>query len=106
MAKYLERPQKPAVVEAVQFTGTEDQVPTFNEAMPKWLFSSFLAGEVAAVDDNLVLGGRTVVPGSWIVRHEGGVLSTCSGVDFIALYRPSRKKPVRRAKSPVAMAAE
>lgn len=107
MAKFLEVPQKPATVEAVQFTGIEDQVPMFNEVMPKWLFSAFLGGELSQNDNGtLDLHGRAVVPGSWIIHHGGGVLSSCNGVDFAALYRAARKKPVRKPKVQLNVAAE
>jgi hypothetical protein len=97
MAKYQELPTKPRVVEAVQFTSLTDQVPTFNEPMPQWLFQAFLTKQIEVGTSTLILDGSPIALGSWIVNH-GTHLKPLSALDFIAQFKILRKKPVRKPK--------
>jgi hypothetical protein len=104
MAKYREAPTKPRTVEAVQFTGLSAGVPQFNEPMPEWLFAAFLDQSITISDVHenaleFTVVEQTVVPGSWLVRHDNGIVSHCSAVAFLDLYKPARKKPVRKPKA-------
>lgn len=104
MAKYQELPTKPRVVEAVQFTGIAAGVPQFNDPMPAWLFAAFLdqSFTISDVHENALEStplAQTVVPGSWLIRHDNDIVSHCTATEFLALYKPVRKKPVRKPKA-------
>lgn len=110
MAKYREAPAKPKTVEALQFTGMGEHVPQFSESMPGWVFAAFLSNRLevtlGASGATLFFDGGTVVPGSWLIRHEDGDITACSAVDFLAQYQPLRKRAVRKPKANLAVAAE
>ena len=97
MAKYKEQPTKPRIVEAIQFTGMERGEPLFSEAVPSWLLGALLAGKIDLSQIEL---------GSWVIRHADGDIVPVVDDFFRARYEPLRKKPVRKAKASLAVAAE
>lgn len=110
MSKFLEAPTKPKVVQAVQYTGVENGAPTFNEAVPAWLVSNMIRGRLAMVSDQLAFDDTTVPVGAWFIVDEGDVagdtLRFASAAQFFATFRPARRKPVRKPKAELSVAAE
>jgi hypothetical protein len=102
MAKYVEVPRVPAVVQAIQFKGLVDDVPTFNEQTPGWLFSALFRGVVHLRESELAVNDVFVPVESWLVVDWddalGETLRIVHNGDFNWTYRLARKKPVRRAK--------
>lgn len=96
MSKYVEIPQKPATVSAIQYTGVEDGVPLFNEPVPNWIVGALAKGTLTVIDEELHLYGEALHLGSWLVMAEGSSLQSFSFATFVSLYRPARKKPVSK----------
>jgi len=96
MSKYVEIPQKPAIIQAIQYIGVEDGVPLFNEAVPNWIVGALAKGSLTVIEEELHLYGQTTHLGSWLVMEESGVVRNFSFEDFVSRYRPVRKKPVSK----------
>lgn len=110
MAKYLEAPTKPQVVHAVQYTGVENQVPTFDEPVPGWLAGAMLRGRLSIGSGTLTFDGTDVPVGAFFMVDEGDevgeTLRCVAALVFMQRFRPSRKKPVRKSKAALSVAAE
>lgn len=110
MSKFLEAPTKPKVVHAVQFTGVEGGTPTFNEPVPAWLVSNMIRGRLTMGEDILILDDSSVPVGAWFIVDEGDVagdtLRFAHAAQFFATFRPARRKPVRKPKAQLSVAAE
>ena len=100
MSKYIEIPQKPAVVRAIQYVGMDGGVPLFNDPVPGWVFGAMAKGHLQVIDGGLHCRGRSMDLGSWIIVDDqdvgGDAMRTVLAADFLALYRPARKKPAAR----------
>jgi hypothetical protein len=96
MSKYIEIPQKPATVYAVQYTGMENGVPLFNEPAPNWVVGALIKGHLQVIDGSLHCRGKSLDLGSWLVVEVGDVagdrMRSVLFANFVALYRPARKK--------------
>ena len=101
MSKYVEIPQKPAIVQAIQYIGVEDGVPLFNEPVPNWIIGALARDSLTVIDEELNLYGETLDPGSWLVMGGTVVLWNFSFEAFISRYRPARKKPVSKKSKEV-----
>lgn len=101
MAKYRELPAKPRNVHAIQYTGMENGVPTWNEPAPAWILAAFAKGRLAVVDGVLYCQRVNVAHGSWLVvdadMNVDG-LSDKSATEFLSSYTIARKKAVRKPK--------
>lgn len=101
MSKYVEIPQKPAIVQAIQYTGVEDGAPLFNEPVPNWIVGALARGSLTVIDEELNLYGETLDLGSWLVVGDGTVIRHFSPTSFAAMYRPARKKSVSKKSKEV-----
>lgn len=101
MSKYVEIPQKPAVIQAIQYIGVEDGVPLFNEPVPNWVVGALARGALTVIDEELHLYGEALDLGSWIVEGEDGVLRSFMFDFFVSRYRPARKKPASKKSKDV-----
>jgi len=95
MSKYVEIPQKPATVHAIQYIGMENGVPLFNEPAPNWIIGAWAKGELSVVDGGLHCCGRSMDLGSWLVVYENpdriGQIHEVLNEKFLEWYRPARK---------------
>jgi hypothetical protein len=109
MSKYIEIPQKPATVYAVQYTGMENGVPLFNEPAPNWVVGALAKGHLQVIDGGLHCRGKSLDLGSWLVVEDGDIagdrMRSVLFANFVSLYRPARKKPVARKPRAVKAAA-
>ena len=101
MSKYIEIPQKPATVYAVQYTGMENGVPLFNEPAPNWIVGALAKGHLQVIDGGLHCRGKSLDLGSWLLVDEDlnvdGMWSVMA-ISFIQKYTVARKKAVRKPK--------
>ena len=109
MSKYRELPAKPRNVHAVQYTGVDKGVPTWNEPAPAWILAAFAKGHLQVIDGGLHCRGKSLDLGSWLVVEDGDVagdrMRSVLFANFVALYRPARKKPAARKPRAVKAAA-
>lgn len=101
MAKYRELPRQPKNVHAIQYTGMESGIPTWNEVPPSWVLSAFAKGKVAVIDGVLYCQGINVGHGSWLLVNEDlnvDGISAKSATEFLSAYTVARKKRVVKSK--------
>lgn len=100
MSNYVEIPRKPATVRAIQYVGMENGVPLFNEPAPSWIVGALAKGTLKVVDGGLHCKGMSLDLGSWLLVNEndavGDGMWSALAADFLAGYRPARKKVVNR----------
>ena len=102
MAKYRELPAKPKNVHAIQYTGMDKGVPTWNEPAPAWILAAFAKGRVAVVDGGLYCQGKSLDLGSWLLVEEDlnvDHMWSVMAVTFIQQYTVARKKAVRKPRA-------
>jgi hypothetical protein len=101
MSKYVEIPQKPAVIQAIQYIGVEDGVPLFNEPVPNWIVGALAKDNLKLIGEEMYLYGDIVSIGSWIVEENDGLLRSFMFDFFVSRYRPARKKPATKKSKDV-----
>jgi len=110
MAKFLEAPVKPKTVQAIQYTGVENGAPTFNESIPSWIVGPMVRNRLTMVDGVLVLDEFAVPVGAWLMVDDrddaGHTIRFAPAEHFFGAFRPARKKPVRKSKVALNVAAE
>jgi hypothetical protein len=101
MSKYRELPAKPRNVHAVQYTGVDKGVPTWNEPAPAWVLAAFAKGHLQVIDGGLHCRGKSLDLGSWLLVDEDlnvdGIWSVMA-ISFIQKYTVARKKAVRKPR--------
>lgn len=106
MAKYVEVPRKPQVVQAVQFIAMDNGVPVFNEKTPEWVFAAFARGLLSVVQDMVAIGGEPMPIGTWFMTENGTHVMWQDDKGFRADYKLARQRPGTRSKAQLSVAAE
>lgn len=109
MAKYVELPRKPREIVAVRYKGLVDGVPSFDEATPSWVVGALAQGTLALRGEELLIGEVLVGAGDWLLTEpddvRGDGMYRLTNGDFVANWRPKRKKPVARKPRAMKVAA-
>lgn len=106
MAKYVEVPRKPQVVQAVQFVAMENGVPVFSEKTPEWVFAAFARGLLSVAQDTVAIAGEPMPVGTWFMTEDGRHVMWQADKGFRADYKLARARSGPRSKAQLSVAAE